>query len=74
MVQTLGMTLEEALPYMTSQVAEGLDLLPKKGVIAQGADADLLLFDRDLTLDTYVAGGEIFMEQGKVLRKGTYEK
>lgn len=74
MVQTLGMTLEEALPYMTSQVAEGLDLLPKKGVIAQGADADLLLFDRELTLDTYVAGGEIFMEQGKVLRKGTYEK
>ena len=26
MVQVLGMTLEEALPYMTCQVAEGLDL------------------------------------------------
>ena len=61
MVQVLGMTLEEALPYMTCQVAEG-------------ADADLLLFDQDLTLDTYVARGKIFMKHGEVIRKGTYEK
>ena len=32
MVEELEMSLEEALPYMTSQVAEGLDLLPKKSV------------------------------------------
>ena len=74
MVQKLGMPLEEALPYMTSQVAEGLGLLPHKGLVQQGADADFLLFDRDLTLDTFVAGGRIFMQNGKLLRKGTYEK
>ena len=74
MVQVLGMTLEEALPYMTCQVAEGLDLLGIKGTVAEGADADLLLFDQDLTLDTYVARGKIFMKHGEVIRKGTYEK
>ena len=74
MVQVLGMTLEEALPYMTCQVAEGLDLLGSQGNCAEGADADLLLFDQDLTLDTYVARGKIFMKHGEVIRKGTYEK
>ena len=74
MVQALGMNLEEALPYMTCQVAESLDLQGIKGIVVEGADADMLLFDRNLTLDTYVARGEIFMKHGEVLRKGTYEK
>lgn len=73
MVKELGMPLEEALPYLTSQVAESLDLLPKKGVIREGADGDFLLFDRELSLDTYVAGGRIFRKDGRVLKKGTYE-
>ncbi|MGN8799263.1 beta-aspartyl-peptidase [Candidatus Merdisoma sp. HCP28S3_D10] len=73
MVKELGMPLEEALPYLTSQVAESLDLLPKKGVIREGADGDFLLFDRKLSLDTYVAGGRIFRKDGRVLKKGTYE-
>ncbi len=38
-----------------------------------GADADILLWEPDLTLDTFVAGGEIFMKDGKVVKKGTYE-
>ena len=50
------------------------DLLGIKGTVAEGADADLLLFDQDLTLDTYVARGKIFMKHGEVIRKGTYEK
>ncbi len=73
MVKELEMPLEEALPYLTSQVAESLDLLPKKGVIKEGADGDFLLFDRELSLDTYVAGGRIFRKDGRVLKKGTYE-
>ena len=73
MVKELGLPLEEALPYLTSQVAESLDLLLKKGVIKEGADGDFLLFDRELGLDTYVAGGRIFRKDGRVLKKGTYE-
>ena len=74
MVEELEMSLEEALPYMTSQVAEGLDLLPKKGLIKEGADGDVLLFDKNLQLDAFVADGKLFMKEGKILRKGTYEK
>ena len=43
MVEELEMSLEEALPYMTSQVAEGLDLLPKKGLIKK-AQMEIFFF------------------------------
>ncbi|MGN1168393.1 MAG: beta-aspartyl-peptidase [Lachnospiraceae bacterium] len=73
MIKKLGMTLDKALPYMTSQVAEALDLFPKKGTIKEGADADILLFEKDMTLNTYIARGKVFMREKKVIRKGTYE-
>ena len=72
-VKELGMPLEKTLPYMTSQVAEALDLLPKKGVIKEGSDADLLLFEKDMTLSTYIAKGKVFMKEKNLMRKGTYE-
>lgn len=74
MVKELGMKLEDALPYMTSHVAEGLDLLPKKGWIKEGADGDVLLFDQNMELDTFIAGGRILMKNKEILQKGTYEK
>lgn len=74
MVKELGMKLEDALPYMTSHVAEGLDLLLKKGWIKEGADGDVLLFDQNMELDTFIAGGRILMKNKEILQKGTYEK
>ena len=74
MVTELGMPLEDALPYMTSQVAECLGLFPKKGCIRKGADADMLLLGKDMSLDSFIARGQIFMRGGEVIRKGTYEK
>ncbi len=74
MVMELGMPLEDALPYMTSQVAECLGLFPKKGCIRKGADADMLLLGKDMSLDSFIARGQIFMRGGEVIRKGTYEK
>ena len=38
--------------------------------MAEGADADLLLFDQDLTLDTLCSQGkDLFMKHGEVIRK-----
>lgn len=73
MVQNLGMKLEEALPYMTTHVADGLGMKGKKGIIQKGADADLLLWDQELNLKDYLANGQIFMQNGQITRKGTYE-
>lgn len=74
MVQEVGMGLDEALPYLTANPAKALGIYPAKGCVQEGADADILLMDKDMNLHTVIARGEIMMEEGKLLRKGTYEK
>ena len=74
MVKEVGMGLDEALPYLTTNPAKALNIYPQKGRIQEGADADILLLDKDLNLHTVIAGGKVMMEEGKLLRKGTYEK
>lgn len=68
-----GFALSEALSFFTSNPAKALELFPKKGCIAPGADADLLLMGETLALDTVIAGGRVMMEAGELLVKGTYE-
>ena len=72
MVRQQDFSLEEALPFFTCNVADGLGL-SQKGTIAPGGDGDVLLLTEDLMLDTVIARGSIMMAAGKVLRKGTYE-
>lgn len=74
MVKDLGMPLEDALGYVTSHVAEALDMYPEKGCIKEGADADMLLFTEQLDLHTVIARGAVMMEGGVLKRKGTYER
>ena len=73
MVREQGFTLEEALPFFTSNVAAALGMASRKGAIQAGADADILLMDADMNLLTVVARGRVMMEDGKLLKKGTYE-
>ena len=73
MVQEHKMKIEEALPFVTSNVAEALGLKDTKGCIKKGADADVLLLNPRLEIDTVIAKGKIMMQGGDVLVKGTYE-
>lgn len=72
MVQELNIPVDEALTYMTSNVADALNL--KKGRIKEGMDADVLLMTKEMQLSAVVAKGKCLMENGKIIRKGTYEK
>lgn len=73
MVQRKRIPLETALTFFTSNVAAGLGLVCRKGVIREGADADILLLDENFALDTMVARGEVMLEAGRLQKKGTYE-
>ena len=73
MVQEHDMKIEEALPFVTSNVAQALGLQEKKGCIKEGADADVILLNAELEVDTVIAKGKILMQDGDVLVKGTYE-
>ncbi|MDW7675394.1 MAG: beta-aspartyl-peptidase [Bacillota bacterium] len=58
----------------TVNVAKFLKMYPKKGTIKVGSDADILILDKKtLKIDTVIIGGEIFMKDAKVIKKGKFE-
>lgn len=70
----LGVSLEEALSVVTSNVADALKL-SDRGRIECGKAADVLLIKKDnLTIDTVIAKGRVMMMNGEVLVRGTFEK
>lgn len=73
MVHDLNFSIEKALSFFTLNVARALEIYPKKGVIHKSSDADLLIVDRDLNIETVIANGIIMLHDCKVIVKGTYE-
>ena len=74
MVKEENMDLEELLALGTKNPAMALELYPKKGAVKEESDADILIMNEDLSLDTVIAMGVPMMRDGKILKKGTYEK
>lgn len=74
MVHELAFSMEEALTYVTSNAAKALEIYPKKGCIREDSDADLLILDGDLNIDTVIARGQIMMKDRILLKKGSFEK
>lgn len=73
MVEELGFEFEEALKFVTSNVAKALSLYPQKGTIKENSDADILLLNEENELKTVIAKGRLMIHNGKLLVKGTYE-
>lgn len=68
-----GVPLAVALPCVTSNVARALGL-HRKGRIAPGADADLLLLDRDsLEIDTVITRGAVVARGGRMVSTQTLD-
>ena len=70
-IESLQMDL--ALQVVTSNVAAILRL-HSKGRIDPGKDADLVLLDDELEMVYLTAMGDLLVNEGNILRKGTYEK
>ncbi|MGL5714617.1 MAG: beta-aspartyl-peptidase [Paraclostridium sp.] len=73
MVLDEDMKIEDALMFVTSNVAKALELYPKKGLIGEGCDADMILIDESLEIDTVIAKGRVMVENKNVVVLGTYE-
>lgn len=68
-----GVPLGVALSVATRNPARALGL-PRKGVLAEGFDADVVLLRKeDLSVHTVVARGRLLMREGRLLAKGTFE-
>lgn len=73
MVLEEKMNIEDALKYVTSNVAKALELYPKKGAIKENSDSDMILLDENLDIDTVIARGRIMVEGKQIKVFGTYE-
>jgi beta-aspartyl-dipeptidase (metallo-type) len=67
-----GMTLEAMLPAVTSNPARLLRL-SRKGTIAVGNDADLVVLDEQHRVETVLVVGEIHVQDRTALQRGTFE-
>ncbi|MGB9821041.1 MAG: beta-aspartyl-peptidase [Pseudothermotoga sp.] len=67
-----GVELQKALKAVTKNPAKVLKLT-SKGCLDEGKDADLLLLDKDLCINTVIAKGKILMKEGQLIVKGTFE-
>lgn len=72
-VRKENIPVETALKVVTSNPARNLKL-HNKGRIEIGKDADLVLLDQDLEIDTVIARGQIMVENKEIKVKGTFEK
>lgn len=73
LVKKYNFNLEDALPYFTTNSAEALKLNHNKGTIKENADADLIIVDSNLEIDSVIALGEIMILEKEIKKKGTYE-
>lgn len=73
LVKEENFELEEALRFFTTNVSKALNLYPNKGVVKEESDADLIIMDKDMNIDTVIANGKIMLRDGKIVVKGTYE-
>lgn len=83
-VATLGKTLKvlvegkvlpfpDALALITSNPANRLGISGRKGSIREGADADLLILDRELRIEQVFAKGRLMVDSGRAVVKGNFE-
>lgn len=72
-VHEAGIELSEALKVLTLNPARSLRLYPRKGMLQPGSDADVLVLDSDLNIDSVFAKGRCLVRNGQPLLKGTFE-
>ncbi|MFL5537330.1 MAG: beta-aspartyl-peptidase [Gemmatimonadales bacterium] len=68
-----GQPLERILPAFTSNPANLL-LLPRKGHLTTGADADLVVLDEEGAVSDVMARGAWHVEEGRSTVRGTFER
>ena len=73
LVQEKGVPLEEALKLLTVTPAKIINMTGIKGTIAPGADADLVVYDENMDIDSVYARGRTAVLHKEILMKGKFE-
>jgi N-acetylglucosamine-6-phosphate deacetylase len=70
MVQNVGLALPEAVKMATLNPARLLKLEGRKGLLAPGADADIVVFDNEINILLTIVGGRIVFRNEALLEGG----
>lgn len=73
-VRRNDLTLSQALPLVTTNVARVLKIDDRKGSLEPDKDADVVLLTKDLEVDTVLARGRVMVRSGQVVVKGPFEE
>jgi beta-aspartyl-dipeptidase (metallo-type) len=68
-----GLSMEDSLKIVTANPARRMGLFESKGSLEAGKEADLLILDRNLNIESVLAKGRLMVNRGNVLVKGTFE-
>lgn len=69
-----GVPLHVVANVVSSNPAQANGLYPQKGCLYENSDADLIIYDEDYGVDTVIAKGQLMVQDGQVLVKGTFER
>ena len=60
-----GMNPEIVFSLATKNISTRLKLYPKKGILQEGSDADILIMDKDYKIDKLFCMGKLMVDKGK---------
>jgi beta-aspartyl-dipeptidase (metallo-type) len=72
-IRTNRLSLPQALPLVTSNVARVLGIDHRKGSLAAGKDADVVFLTPDHMVDTVIARGRVMVRDGRAIVRGPFE-
>ncbi|HXJ79823.1 MAG TPA: beta-aspartyl-peptidase [Candidatus Methylomirabilis sp.] len=73
-IRTNRLSLPQALPLVTKNVARVLGIDDRKGSLAPGKDADVVFLTDDLMVDTVIARGRVMVQDGHAVVRGPFEE
>jgi N-acetylglucosamine-6-phosphate deacetylase len=72
LVEKVGLSVEEALMMATENPAKSIGVFDRKGSISRGKDADIVVLNKDLSIEFTMIKGQIVYSEQDNLRRGTY--
>jgi beta-aspartyl-dipeptidase (metallo-type) len=66
-------SLEQGISIITCNPSKALKLYPRKGTLAENSDADIVLLDKKLEIDTVIAKGKTMVKHRNAVVKGFFE-